>query len=171
MIKTYQMKFKNHWAVFNHIIASSILSFPIAMIIGNSQNWPNDAYVYLVIYWILYLTLIIVLHIQYYSNNKHFQLTINSFHKLIIFENIDESKTINFEEIDKIEVFMVPSMYRGSTYQMMSWEPYHYTVIYTQEDKIIITCLVMKDIMKELDYFGLEYTKVMRLFPYIKTPK
>lgn len=69
-----------------------------------------------------------------------------------------------FSEITKIELFLSPSLRRGSNFHLASFDGYHFAIIYFNNKKIILTSLLNPRIDLELRRFvGIKVEKKVRL--------
>jgi hypothetical protein len=164
----YKVNFKNQLAVLENLIIFTIL-LPIAVwLVGNNKGFENSLFYFYGIFYTANLLVVLSIHLYYFYNSKNIVIIKNIFAEKIIYDYDGVSKTINLDGKEKIEVHLTPSMYSGRKIQIFPFEQYHYAIIITKEANYVITCLVMKDIMKEFDKLGIKYTKKWRFFPFIR---
>ena len=104
------------------------------------------------------------LHFQYYYYNHKTMLDILPEEaKLIYIDKAGKSEAVEFSEINKVIVFMPPSMYIGNKFPLLPFEDYHYAKIYTSLGKeIVITSLMtpkVEDVMRAITGVTIEREK------------
>jgi hypothetical protein len=164
----YKVNFRNQLVAMDGIIRFTIFLLIGTWYIGYIKEFSKDTYLLICSLYLVNLIVVLFIHFQYLYNSRNIIILKNPFTEKIIYDSSGLSRTINFEDIEKIEVHMVPSMYRGSNFKMLPFEPYHYAIIITKAANYVITCLVMPNIMEEFDKLGIKYTKKRRFFPYIR---
>ncbi len=85
----------------------------------------------------------------------------------LIIKKGGKEQIVDFAEIQSIQVFMMPSLYRGSNIQILPFENYHYAIILTPKNTYIVTSLMMKDIYKVFKECNVNVKKRKCIYPYI----
>lgn len=122
------------------------------------------------ILWIISFLPVLYLHIEYYYYNRGTELEIDSWDKKLIYTNkTGITEAYNFDDLSKIIINMPPNMHRGSSFQILPFEQYHYAKIYTKSGKeIIITCLMARKIQDLVGSIrGVPVEKKKRIFASI----
>lgn len=164
----YKLNFKNQLAVLENLIILTVITVIGVWLIGYNKGFEKSLFYFFGIFYGVNLLAVLSIHLYYFYNSKNIVIIKNIFAEKIIYDYDGVSKTINLDGKEKIEVHLTPSMYSGRKIQLFPFEQYHYAIIITKEANYVITCLVMKDIMKELDKLGIKYTKKWRAFPYFR---
>ena len=168
------MKYKI--SIANHLKALEFFIIFLFIVIGFSwyqatQNNLDDSLRNILVVFVLISFLpVLYLHIEYYSYNKGTQLEIDSYEKKFIYtDKTGVTETYNFDELSKIIIHMPPNMHRGSGFQIMPFEQYHYAKIYTKSGKeIVITCLMARKVQDLVGSIrGVPVEKKKRLFASI----
>jgi hypothetical protein len=111
---------------------------------------------------------VLTLHIQYYLVNRKTNFIIDPEYKRFILKNGIDSTEISSSNVEQIDIYMMPSIYRGSKIQIMPFENYHYAIIYYQNGKFKITSLLSNDLYKELRIQDINLRKIKCIYPYVK---
>ena len=164
----YRINFRNHLSALSGTIIFTILLFLAVWLIGINEGYDIDLFFFFAIFYLVNISLVCFLHFQYNKVNKHTSIIIEHEERQFIYVTKTSKKSIYFHEIQKIEIHMMPSVYRGSNFQFLPFEQYHYAVIYTTNEKIIITCLAMKNLMKVFSALNLKINRIKRIFPNIR---
>jgi hypothetical protein len=168
------MKYK--FSLVNHLKALEFFIIFLFIVIGfwwyqaNQNNLDDSLIDGLVVFVLISLLPVLYLHLEYYSYNKGTQLEIDPSEKK--FTYTDKTGVIeiySFDDLNKITVNMSPNMYRGSGFQILPFEQYHYAKIYTKSGKeIIITCLMARKVMDLVGSIrGVPVEKKKRIFASI----
>lgn len=104
------------------------------------------------------------LHLEYLNANKHLEYNISN-NKIIIINN-GFRKTYLANELEKIIVYMCPSVFKHSYFRSWAIEQYYYArIIAKNGDELIVTCLLtseIEEVLKQLQ--GVEYIRRKELF-------
>jgi len=163
----YKLTFRNHISALSGLFTFTIILIITVLLIAEYDGYDQSLLVFFGVFYLLNLLPVLFIHFQYYNANKNTTLFVELEKSQFTYKT-NLAKTIIFSEIERIDVYMLPSLYRGSNFQMMPYEGYHYAIIYTQNEKIIVTSLIVKNIVKELTNLGLDIRKHKCFFPYIK---
>jgi hypothetical protein len=123
---------------------------------------------YLIIFFIVSVIPVIFLHIDYLHRNRNYKFIIDSSNRLIIYRNMKngESSIIKFEDIDHIQIFCAPSIWKKVNIYALPFEKYHFGRIFTKNHKQYnITNLLMEDIIDGFKNIpGIKVKYKMRIF-------
>lgn len=167
----YKVTLGNHFKVLEGILFLGL--FLIAAVIFLKKY--SDVY-YLgieqdvFVFWAINLLPVLYLYIEYYSYNRGSILEIDFWKKEFIYTNrTGITETYNFDDFSKIVVYMAPSWLRGSSFQILPFEQYHYARVHTKSGKeIIITCLLTRKVQDTVESIsGVPIEKKKRLFSSI----
>ncbi len=99
------------------------------------------------------------------------KLEISTFEKkaIILTDKYGFTETFDFDDLALIKLYMPPSWHRGSNFQLLPFEQYHYARIYTKSGRtIIITCLMAQRVENAMRGIkGVPIEKEKRLFASI----
>jgi len=104
------------------------------------------------------------LHFEYWLKNKGEQYEVRDT-KLIRRKGSEETHIRN-DEIEKIIVYLSPSLYMNSNFHLLAIESYHYAVVKLKSgEELALTCLLAPRIDMELKKMrGVLFEKRKRLF-------
>lgn len=104
------------------------------------------------------------LHIEYYLKNRGEEYEIK--HSEIIRYKNGEKQIFHKSELEKITVYMAPSVYQGSSLHFLAIESYHYARITTKSgEELIVTCLLTPKVEEAVRQItGVLYERKQRLF-------
>lgn len=163
----YKITLRNHLSAFSGAIIFSVLVLISIIMIGFNKGFDTDLFYFFAIFYFVNIGVVLFVHLQYFNANKYTTLCIETGENQIIYKSNEGTKTINFNEINEIEVHMMPSLYRGSSIQILPFEQYCYAVLYTTNEKIVISCLVIRNPMEAFKDLGIKITRIKRFFPNI----
>ena len=163
----YKITLRNHLSAFSGAIIFLILVIITICLIGINVGFDIDLFYFFSIFYFVNIGVVLFVHLQYFNANKYTKLLIDTIDNQIIYKSNEGTKTINFNEINEIEVHMMPSLYRGSNIQILPFEQYCYAVLYTTSEKIVISCLVIRNPMEAFKDLGIKITRIKRFFPNI----
>jgi hypothetical protein len=128
-------------------------------------NLDDGSGVYAIIFAIGYAVSMlptILLHVEYYLKNKADVVYIDSKEKSI---TINKDRTIQFDEVEKIILYMPPCWNRNDNFRYYPFEDYRYSQIQIRGgDKYLFTCLMDFNIDKVMAKFvGVPIEKKVRL--------
>lgn len=164
----YKINIKKQLHAMQDSIFFSLFCIIAVLLIGYSNGFEIDLFVFFGAFYFLNILLVLFLHIQFYSINKNCMITFDKTLKEIIYKSKESLLKVNFDDIKNIEIHMTPSLYRKSSFQIFPFEQYHYAVIITETKRIIITNLMIinaSDVFSDLD---LKVKRVKRIFPMIR---
>lgn len=166
----YKISLKNHLNTLSGTIIFTIFCFIVVYLIGINEGFNIDLFYFFGAFYFLNIVVVFYLHFQYYKANKQDSFIIDKVNRQIIYKANSLERTINFNDLQKIEVHMMPSVYRNSNIQIAPFEHYYYAVIYSSNDRFIITCLLMKESYKVFNDLNLDLkiNRIKRIFPNIK---
>jgi hypothetical protein len=168
------MKYKITLA--NHLKALEFSIIILLIIIGfgwyqHSQNNLDESLRNILAVFALFSFLpVLYLHFEYHCHNRVTQLEIDIYKKKFVYtDKTGVTETYNFDDLSKVVINMSPNMHRGSSFQMLPFEQYHYAKIYTKSgQEIIVTCLMarkVKDLAESI--WGVPIEKKQRIFASI----
>lgn len=163
----YPITFKNHISAFSGLIIFTGILIGGTWLIGKSKGFERDLFIFFGIFYLVNLIPVLFLHFQYFYANKNLTFSSELDNKRFIFSNNEFRKTVNFSDVKKIDIYMVPSMYRGSNIQLLPFEDYHYAIIKTHNEDFIVTSLLVKNLVKEFKNLGISVERHKCLYPYI----
>jgi hypothetical protein len=161
----YKITVKNHFKGLETAIAVILLLIVSSLYLKfSSLNYSDNLGFNILIICIPLFLPVLYLHLEYYYYNRGVELEISSYEKSLSYTNkLGIKQTYSFNDLAKIELYMAPSWHRGSNFQLMPFEQYHYARIYTKNDKeIIVTCLLVQrvqDAVKQITGIPLENKK------------
>jgi len=164
----YRITSKNQISAFRGLIAFTIFLIIGVWLVGISKGFKTDLFVFFGIFYIVNLIPVLFIHFQYYIANKNMIFTIELDKKQFLFKTNGLSKTINFSEVQKVDIYMIPSMYRGSNFKMLPFEDYHYAILQTHNEILMVTSLLVKNLVKEFKNLGINMERHQCFYPYIK---
>jgi len=168
----YKLTLKNQLSALSGLMIFTILVMIAVWLVGLNEGFDSDLFFYFSVFYFINLLPVIFVHYQYYNANKNTGLSISKDKKQLFIKTINYVKTINFNEIQKIEIYMMPSMYRGSNIQTLPFESYHYAVIETMDkEKIIVTCLIVTNLTKFFTDLNINVIRKRCIFPNINRSK
>lgn len=168
------MKYKVSLA--NHLKALEFFIIVLFIVIGfwwyqAAQNNLDDSLRNILIGFVLISFLpVSYLHLEYYSYNKGTELEIDAYEKKFTYtDKAGTTEIYSFDNLSKIIINMPPNMHRGSGFQILPFEQYHYAKIYTKSGKeIIITCLLARKVQDAMGSIrGVPVEKKKRIFASI----
>ncbi len=166
----YKISLANHLKALEFFIIVLIIVISFGWYQANQNNLDDSLRNILIVFVLISLLPVLYLHLEYYSYNKGAQLEINSYEKRIIYiDKTGKIETYSFDELNKVIINMPPNMHRGSGFQILPFEQYHYAKIYTKNGKeIIITCLMARKVMDLVGTIrGVPVEKKKRIFASI----
>lgn len=103
------------------------------------------------------------LHIKYFAQNKGEEYEISAC--TLLRRKNGQVFSYRSDEISKIEIFMTPSVYKGSDFHLLTIESYYYAQISLKDstDRLVITCLIapnLEEFLKNLPVVSYERHKV-----------
>ena len=165
----YKITFGNQISALNGFVIFTILVIAAIWLVGINEGFELDLFVFFIIFYLVNLIAVLFVHYQYYKKNRSLELLIEQDKKQLVYKANNYVKTLSFNEIQKVEIYMMPSMYRGSNIQILPFESYHYAVIHTlDKEKLIVTCLVVKNLIKVFTDLNINITRKKCIYPNIK---
>ena len=166
----YKLILKNQLASLSGLMIFTILLMITVWLVGLNEGFGSDLFFFFSVFYLINLLPVIFVHYQYYNANKDKELLIEMDKKQLLIKTHNSVKTINFKEIQKIEIYMMPSMYRGINFQLFPFESYHYAVIETKDkEKIIITSLIVVNLTKLFTDLNINVVRKRCIFPNINS--
>ena len=106
----------------------------------------------------------ILLHLDYFLNDKTKQLCINNSERFLLLLVDNVTQRIGYEEIERIEKY---SSTKPDSFSKMHWFTYfYYRIVITGKEPIFITSMVVGKLEKKVEGITFEYIFVP--FPIIK---
>lgn len=164
----YRITLRNHLSAFNRLIIFTIFLVVGTWLVGENKGFERDLFVFLGTFYIVNLIPVLILHFQYYNANKDVAFCTELVNQHFIFKTQNFRKVIDFSEVQKVDIYMLFSMYRGSKFQLLPFEEYHYATIQTRDEKLIVTSLMVKNLVNEFKDLGIKMERHQCFYPYIK---
>ena len=152
--------------IFNHF--ASLLSLLIAtfLFIGilSYLRFEPDAIKIFVIFFFIDAVPALYLHIEYWLKNKGEEYEIRD--NEIILRKHGKEKCYKNQDIEKIIIYLSPSLYKNSNFHLLAIESYHYARIKLKTgEEIVLTCLLAPRMDKELKHMrGVLFERRKKLF-------
>lgn len=162
----YRISLKNHLFALQGAIIFTIIVFIGVFSIGINKGFKLDLYIYSSIFYLINISAVFFVHLQYYQINKHTSIYILP-EKQILYKSNGSEMKISFSEIVNVEIHMVPSLYYGNRIQLLPFEQYHYAVLNTVNEKIVISSLVIKNPIEIFTNLGIKIIRIKQFFPNI----
>lgn len=132
-----RIKAYNHLAV----LLSLILVFVLIICFLWYVKFERDALSFFGVFILIYALPTFYLHIEYWLENRGESYEVRS-DGLTRWKSGQEVGYSN-NEIDRIEIYMSPAMYKRSSFHLLGFEAYHYAkVVLKNGEELIITCLL-----------------------------
>jgi len=166
----YKISIANHLEALEFTIGVLFIIIAFGWYQANQNNLDDSLIEGLFAFALISLLPVLYLDIEYYFYNKGTQLEIDSNERKFIYtDKRGATETYSFDELTKIIINMPPNMYRGSSFQILPFEQYHYTRIYTKNGKeIVITCLMARRVQDLVESIrGVPVEKRKRIFTSI----
>lgn len=163
----YKITFANHLKALEFFIIVLLIIIGFGWYQSNQNNLDESLRNGLITFALLSFLPVLYLHIEYYYYNRGTELEIDTWDKKLIHtDKTGITEAYNFDDLSKIIINMPPNMYRGSSFQILPFEQYHYAKIYTKSGKeIIITCLMARKVQDLLGSIrGVPVEKKKRIF-------
>ena len=155
-----RFSFRNHFVALFSLIVFSVLLVGLIFYSNFDEGMTIAAIGALILDGIPTL----YLHIEYYLTNKSEKYKVN-YDELIRYKN-GISTSFKVSDIEKIKIYLSPSLYRGSDLHFLGIEAYHYARVYLNTgEELIITCLLTLKVEKALRLLkGVKIERQKRLF-------
>jgi hypothetical protein len=166
----YKTTFANHLKALEFFIIVLLIIIAFGWYQANQNNLDESLRNGLIAFALLSFLPVLYLHIEYYHYNRSTELEIDSWGKKLIYtDKTGVTETYSFDDLSKIIINMPPNMHRGSSFQILPFEQYHYAKIYTKSEKeIIITCLMARKVQDLVGSIrGVPVEKKKRIFTSI----
>ena len=165
-IKSYSINRMNKILAFNNFIFSIIVILILFFILTLNFHLESYLLIFCIFSIILleYLIEILLLYKKYYQVNKNANFTIDMNHNFVTYEDdkMEEIK-IFFKNIKYINVNVVHAV-------QLSLQNFQYAdIVYNNNDRLIITSLLVREIEKEFKDLGLKYNLIVKKYPNISS--
>jgi len=164
----FRITLRNQISALGGLTSFTIIVIIAVWLLGVNDGFDPELFIFFAIFYLANLISVLFIHFQYYNANKGTVFSIEIDKAQFIFNINNTIKTISFSEIQEVDIYMLPSVYRGSNFQLLPFEQYHCAIIYTQNEKLIITSLVVRNIVKEFNNLGIKIIKRKCFYPYIR---
>ena len=147
----FKITFKNQFKALDFILFLFLITIGCIIYF----HYTNPFFYIEIFVWIFLIQLlpVIYLHIEYLLLNSKMLLKMNCQLSFLKYTAKNNTKSLDFNQISKISLYLPPSAYRGMIERKMQFlpiEPYGYAIIYSVEgDKIIVTSLMIPDLYTE----------------------
>ncbi len=166
----YKITLPNQLKALKFFIIFLLQMIGFGWYLDSQNNLDESSIILLTEIVVLSFLPVLYLHIEYYYYNRVTQLEIDIYKKKIICtDKTGITETYNFDDLSKVIINMHPNMHRGSSFQILPFEQYHYAKIYIKSgQEIIVTCLMarkVKDMAESI--LGVQIEKKKRIFTSI----
>lgn len=163
----YKISKRNQISVLQGQIIFTVLILITICLFGFYQGFSVFLFKFFGIFYLINLGIVLFLHIQYYIEDKNKSIIISLEEKQLIYKHKNLEKIIDFNEIQDVEMHMAPSFYVKNAFRV-PFDKYHYAVIFLKSnERIIITCLMSKNVKDIFKYINIDIIRIRRFFPYI----
>jgi hypothetical protein len=141
---TFENSLSHFRSVLYYLIAIVVFVLVMTFIFGVSDL---RAFIEIGVFFYGFLMVLptIIIHLNYFFVNKNTEMIIYPEKKSIRFFEKETWKQFGLYEIEKVEVYMSPQLYRKST-GFTPWDSYHYTKLCLKDGKsLFITCLMANE--------------------------
>ncbi|MDP4270143.1 MAG: hypothetical protein Q8909_08445 [Bacteroidota bacterium] len=163
----YRKTIKRHLNAISGSIMFVIYLLIAFFYFGEVYGFEKHLIWFFSILFIVNIAVVLYLHFQYNKEDEGKILSIDRENSLMTIDNGREKILIPFVEIQKIEIHMMPSKYRGSNIQFFPFEEYNYAVIFVGHEKYIITCLMIENLRQFFLDLGLNVIRIKELLTII----
>ena len=109
-----------------------------------------------------------IIHFQYLWLNKHVQLRLNAANRTLTVRVNDICESFHFDEVRRVEIYLVSALYRGRKAGWSVWDRYHYAIVEIDGGKqFVITCLLMNDLRQFFKDIQVSSTWKRVIFPVV----
>ena len=107
-----------------------------------------------------------ILQWQYLRVNRCAEFTIDVTLRVIQIERKASKCSYRFDEIESIQLALMPALWRGERRGMVAWERYHFAIVTPKTGpQFVITCLVAPDLRSLFEPLGLDVKRRRVYFP------
>lgn len=140
-----KIKAINHiQALFSHLIGTLLMLVTLYFLEFNA-----DALIVFGTIWLIYTVPVVYLHLEYFSRNKDEEYEIRD--NEIVYRKLGEEILYKSQDIEKIIIYLSPSLYKNSNFHLLAIESYHFAEVRLKTGKkLVLTCLLAPRIDKEL---------------------
>ncbi len=158
--KLLKISFFTHFSSLVSLLIVMMLFFMILVFV----KFEQDA---ITVFGILFLVDAIpalILHFEYWLKNKGEEYKVQGA-KLIRRAGRKETHVRN-DEIEKVIIYLPPSLFKNSNFHLLAIESYHYAVVRLKTgEELVLTCLLAPRIDRELKKMkGVLFERKKRLF-------
>lgn len=148
MLLNYRITFKNSLSHFRSVFyyLAAIVAFVLLMVF---EYGSADLYDFIGIgvffFGILMILPTVIIHLNYFFLNQRNEMIIDPGTKAIRFLQNQTWREFSYGDIEKVEVYMSPPLFRKST-GFTPWDSYHYTRLRLSDGScVLITCLMANE--------------------------
>jgi len=165
----YKITFGSQISAFNGLLIFTVIVMVGVWMVGINEGIELDLFIFFIIFYLANLMAVLFIHFQYFIKNRRLELLLEQEKRQLVYKDYNFVKSLSFDEIQKVEIYMMPSMYRGSNIQILPFESYHYAVINTRgKEKLIVTCLVVKTLIKVFAELNINVIHKKCIYPSLK---
>jgi len=146
------------------IVTASCLSFILFLF----SSFNKGIAAFILFYLILYAIPVIVIHLDYYENNKQYIIEISE--DLLLINVNNNISLFSSADIKEIMFYMTPSSLQNSSFRSLPFEKYYYVVITCLDGSSFYLTSLLSDklaYMLELNFKDVLIKKQGTLYPII----
>jgi hypothetical protein len=170
MDKTYKITLASQLFIIKELLTSMVLLTCCYFLLKwyyPGDDWEMAMY-FMVGFLVFNLIPSFMIHVQYYRYNKGVSLQIDTVSRTMNVIQSGSQHSFRFNQIIKVNVELMNSLYRGARRGFATWEQYHYAAIEMEGgEKFFITCLLINDLRKFFKEVGVEAQNQRIFFPLI----
>lgn len=162
----YKIKLYSHLNMLSNLIMATAFFLSIILILFSSFN--KGVAVLILIYLILYAIPVIVIHFNYYENNKQYIIEISE--DMLLIDVNNNISLLSSSDIKEIVFYMTPSGLQNSSFRTLPFEKYYYVVIICLDGSSFYLTSLLSDkvaYMLELNFKDVLIKKQGTLYPII----
>ena len=162
----YKINLYSHLKMLSDLIM--VTAFCLSLILFLFSSFNKFVAAFILFYLILYAIPVIVIHFNYYENNKQYIVEIS---KDLLSINVDNNiSLVSSADIKEIIFYMTPSGLQNSSFRSLPFEKYYYVVITCLDgSNFYLTSLLSDKVayLLELNFKDVLIKKQGTLYPII----
>lgn len=134
-----------HFAALLSLIIVSSMFFIVLVFL----KFDSDAILVFSAFLLIDAAPTLYLHFDYWAKNRGEEYELGE--KQIIGRKGEEELCYNYSDVEKVIVYLSPSLFRNSNFHLLAIESYHYAVVRLRTgEELILTCLLAPRLDKSL---------------------
>ena len=132
--------------------------------------WVDNSIVnlkFLIVCFLIFLIPTLVIHLQYYVENKSIAMLIDK-NQIRIIVNRKEQFTFHIQDISLIELCLSPAQYFKSSFLNTPFDTYYYAKIKLKTGKSFVITSLLIDKQETLEFKGVKIIRHKIFFPIIE---